>query len=406
MLAREARESVERLARAVLSVRPLVDALKSPVRVVPKVDEGGAAPRWAAHMTAVEPGIEQLLARVATRAGAPQLTLHATAADLTAIEQVVSNHLDVAAYYEVASQIPTSALSEVDDIVHDALDESFERRYRCAKVISSGGAPVRAYASGEQSDQAVVLVSACGMPAKLCDRWLDFLGKKHFAITWESRGLFEEPNDFDALRYDVAAQAEDLFAVMDHFGVKTAHLMGLCGGAVIALKAAAARPARVSSMSLWHGDFDLGATSPKTTHQRNLKALIDMAAAGRAQAASIHKLFEQSILMNVRADLAHLILYPYATAELLFRYGKLNGSIMNTDVSSLLDSVAQRTLVVTSEDDSTAHPDGSIRVAEGLSNAILHIEPHGDHLSLFDAQPHITALAARFISSETLLTTA
>jgi pimeloyl-ACP methyl ester carboxylesterase len=55
-------------------------------------------------------------------------------------------------------------------------------------------------------------------------------------------------------------------------------------------------------------------------------------------------------------------------------------------------------LVVTSEDDSTAHPDGSMRVAKGIPNAILHVEPHGDHLSLFDAQPHITALAARFIS--------
>jgi predicted alpha/beta hydrolase family esterase len=59
-------------------------------------------------------------------------------------------------------------------------------------------------------------------------------------------------------------------------------------------------------------------------------------------------------------------------------------------------------LVVTSEDDSTAHPDGSMRVAKGIPNAILHVERHGDHLSLFDAQPHITALAARFISNETL----
>jgi pimeloyl-ACP methyl ester carboxylesterase len=343
-------------------------------------------------------GLAQLLETVATRAGAPHLRLHTTAADLSAIEQVVSNHLGIGAYHEIASHMPISSLSEINETVDEVLGKSFERRYNCSRVESFDGAPLRVYSSGQRSDKAIILVSACGMPAKLCDRWMDFLGKDHFVITWESRGLFEEPSDFDALGFDVATQAEDLFAVMDHFGVKTAHLLGLCGGAVIAMEAAAAQPARVTSMSLWHGDFDLGSGSLKTMHQRNLQALITIAAAGRAQAASVHKLFLQSDVIKLRPDLAHLILYPYATAEMFFRYGKLNGSIMNTDVSNLLERISHPTLVVTSEDDSTAHPDGSMRVAKGIPNAILHVEPHGDHLSLFDAQPHITALAARFIS--------
>jgi pimeloyl-ACP methyl ester carboxylesterase len=347
-------------------------------------------------------GLAQLLETVATRAGAPHLRLHTTAADLSAIEQVVSNQLGIGAYHEIASQMPISSLSEINETVDEVLGKSFERRYNCSRVESSDGAPLRVYSSGQRSDTAIILVSACGMPAKLCDRWMDFLGKDHFVITWESRGLFEEPSDFDAMGFDVATQAEDLFAVMDHFGVKTTHLLGLCGGAVIAIQAAAAQPARVSSMSLWHGDFDLGAGSLKTKHQRDLQALMTFAAAGRARAASVHKVFQQSDVMSLRPELAHLILYPYATAEMFFRYAKLNGSIMNTDVSALLERISHPTLVVTSEDDSTAHPDGSVRVAKGIPNAILHVEPHGDHLSLFEAQPHITALAARFISNETL----
>jgi 3-oxoadipate enol-lactonase len=393
---------VERLARAVLSVRPLVDVLESPVRIVSAIDDASIQPLSAEDASPGTIGLAQLLETVATRAGAPHLRLHTTAVDLSAIEQVVSKHLAIGAYHEIASQMPISSLSEINETVDEVLGKSFERRYNCSIVESSDGAPLKAYSAGRRSDKAIILVSACGMPAKLCDRWMDFLGKDHFVITWESRGLFEEPSDFDALGFDVAAQAEDLFAVMDHYGVKTAHLFGLCGGAVIAVQAAAAQPARVSSMSLWHGDFDLGPGSLKTMHQRNLQALITIAAAGRAKAASVHKLFQQSDLMKLRPDLAHLILYPYATAELLFRYGKLNGSIMSTDISDLLDSISHPTLVVTSEDDSTAHPDGSMRVAKGIPNAILHVEQHGDHLSLFDAQPHITALAARFIANETL----
>jgi pimeloyl-ACP methyl ester carboxylesterase len=392
---------VERLARAVLSVRPLVDVLKSPVRIVPAMDDASIQPLLAENVPSGNVGLAKLLETVATRAGAPHLRLHTTAADLSAIEQVVSNHLRIGAYHEIASQMPISSLSETNETVDEVLGKSFERRYNCSRVESSDGAPLRVYSSGQPSDKAIIIVSACGMPAKLCDCWMGFLGKDHFVITWESRGLFEEPSDFDALNCDVATQAEDLFAVMDHFGVKTAHLLGLCGGAVIAIQAASAQPARVSSMSLWHGDF-AGGDSLKTTHQRNLQALITIAAAGRAQAASVHKLFQQSDLINLRPDLAHLILYPYATAEMLFRYGKLNGSIMNTDISNLLERISHPTLVVTSEDDSTAHPEGSMRVAKRIPNAILHVEQHGDHLSLFDAQPHITALAARFISNETL----
>ncbi len=381
MLTHEDRQAVARLTRAVLSVRPLVDAIEPPVRVL----DAGA-------------GLARLLGRVAERAGAPPLTPHAVAADLTAFEQVVSNRLNVGEYCGLAGRVASGALDEVDEVVDEVVGESFERRFNCSRLVSSDGAPITAYAAGARGEKAVVLVSACGMPAKLSERWLEFLGRDHFVVTWESRGLFEEPGDFDALGYDVAAQAEDLFAVMDHFGVESAHVMGLCGGAVIALTAAASRPSRVTSMSLWHGDFELGSTCPKTTHQQNLKALILMAAESRKQAAAIYKLFTQTVLTSARADVAHLVVHPYATAELLYRYGRLNGSIMDTDVSPLLHRVTQPTLVVTSEDDSTAHPAGSMRVAEGLPNGVLRVEPHGDHLSLFDAEPHITALAARFIS--------
>lgn len=386
MLTQESRQAVARLARAVLSVRPLVDVLEPPVRVL--VPPGSGAEGGA--------DVAQLLLRVAARAGAPQLTPHTSAADLTPFEQVVSKRLSLGEYGE-SSHIPSP--EEVDEIVDEVVGESFERRYNCSKLVSHDGAPLRAYAGGARGGKAVVIVSACGMPAKLCERWMDFLGRDRFVITWESRGLFEEPADFDALGYDVAAQAADVFAVMDHFGVGEAHLMGLCGGAVIALTAAAERPERVSSMSLWHGDFEFR-ECPKTMHQQHLNALIEMASESRESAAAIYKLFTDTALTNARADVAHLILYPYASAELFYRYSRLNGSIMCTDVSPVLDKVTRPALVVTSEDDSTAHPAGSMRVAERLPGATLRVEAHGDHLSLFDAEPHVTELAARFISAE------
>lgn len=106
-----------------------------------------------------------------------------------------------------------------------------------------------------------------------------------------------------------------------------------------------------------------------------------------------------SLLISLRADLAHLIIYPYATPELLFRYGKLNGSIMSMNVEPLLGSIRQRILVVTSQDDSSAHPAGSRHVASLLPQPALHVQPHGDHLSFYGAAPDLTELALQFLGN-------
>jgi pimeloyl-ACP methyl ester carboxylesterase len=151
-------------------------------------------------------------------------------------------------------------------------------------------------------------------------------------------------------------------------------------------------PERISSLSLWFGDFELGPAVPKTMYQENLKDVMLMSAAGRSEAAATHELFCSAMIKNVRADLAHLIIYPFATPELFFRYGKLNGSVMSTNVEPLLRTTPQPTLIVTSQDDDSAHPAGSRHVASLLPNATLHVKPHGDHLSFYKATPDLTEL--------------
>ena len=183
--------------------------------------------------------------------------------------------------------------------------------------------------------------------------------------------------------------------------------MGFCGGAVIALLAAAAYPDRVSSVSVWHGDFERGPSCPKTNHQQNVKALMDIAAASPSAAASVRGLLCEStrsagpggMLTKIRPEHAHLVLYPFATAELLHRYSQLNGDLMRTDVGTVLAAIRQPVLVVTSRTDDTAHPAGSIDVARRLPRASLRVEPEGDHLSLFDAAAPLVNLARTFIGA-------
>lgn len=383
------------MVHGVLAVRPLVDALNQPVCVVP-VGNGSAVyhiPREGA------PAVETFLNKVAERTCAPRFKLGFDVSRQSVFEAVVSNRLGLG-YDLVFSNSALFETAAAIEVIEQMVSEDFDQQFFRGKARSIDGASLRAYTAGSRHNKAVVLIAACGMPAKLCERWMRFLARDYFVITWESRLLFEGPWNEDKFAYDVGAQVADLFAVMDHFGVPEAHLMGLCGGAVIAVSAAVGQPHRVGSLSLWHGDYELGPRCPKTKHQKDLKALMAAIAAGRSQAEQIHQLFSRNIVKNFRKDLAHLVLYPYANPDLLFRYGKSNGSIMDTDVTPLLSKVVQPALVVTSHDDNTAHPEGSRYVAECLPRAQLRVEDHGDHLSLFDASSNVTEAAAKFLAAQ------
>lgn len=409
----ETKQLIVKLIEALISVKPLVNALEDSVRVSTVVSGKFTSDLSDFSSSINSLQIKDLLNKITARLDMRPLEFCLdTVRNMTTFEHVVSNRLAMTPDYWSKLQASMKLLSNldktnmdeiIDEIVDETVDNSIKSSFQHSEVISFDGASLKAYAGGATNGKVVVMVPPCGMPFQLCEQWLRYLSQEHYVITWESRGLFGKTDNFDALNYDVASQAKDLFAVMNHFEIEEAHVMGLCGGAAIALTAASLEPIRVSSLSLWHGDFELGNNSQKTRYQKDLQILMSMAGNNRTQAASLQKLFTQpNILENIPANLAHLVLYPYTTGELLFRYGKLNGNIMTAEIMPILEKVSQPTLVVTSFDDTTAHPEGSLYVADKLSNATLHTKLHGSHISLFDAESNITKLATKFICNQAL----
>ncbi|MEO3808320.1 alpha/beta hydrolase [Sphaerisporangium sp. B11E5] len=371
-----------RLAEAVLSARPLAGVLEHPVRVAGPAE------------------VSSLLDRMAERLRAPEFRVTGDTGGLGVFERVLSEHLGLRRR-ALNTDVPLEVVERTADEVTANAFEGFAARGEV--TVPGGGPPLPAYAAGRREDPAVVVVTPCGMPARLAERWMRYLARDHFVVTWESRGLFGHIDGAGALPADIDAQAGDLLAVMDHFEVGRAHLMCLCGGAVVGL-AAAHRDAggadtRIGSLSLWHGDFAGVPSAEKTSHQQNLVALMQMGAEGPDRAAAIHPVLCQTMLSAVPPDLAHLVVYPYATPGLLYRYCKLNGTIMRTDVTPWLAGLQRPVLVVTSTDDETACPDGSKVVARTLPEAILHVRPHGDHISLFKGDPDLMSLLGDFIDS-------
>jgi pimeloyl-ACP methyl ester carboxylesterase len=320
-----------------------------------------------------------------------------SAGDLQVFERVISDHLALADVADAVGTLPEELPAQVARLIDTAVANSFDVFFHKDTVVSRDGVPLNVYGAGP-GDETVVLVPACGMPAALVETWMRFLARDRRVLAWESRGLFGPAARGGDHAVDAAAQAADLFAVLDHHAVSSAHVIGLCGGAVIALAAAADQPARISSLSLWHGAYEFVSGSPRTRFQDDLIELMSIAAHSRAAARSVQTAFCQVALRTTPAETAHFVLYPYTNPELFYRYCRLNGSIATTDVEPYLAKVVQPTLVVTSEDDETAHPQGSKQVAEGLPNGVLRVEPHGDHSSLFHADTTLMQVAVDFMA--------
>jgi len=277
-------------------------------------------------------------------------------------------------------------------------------------VAGFGGSPLRAYAAGPTTAPAVLVIPPCGMPVELIAPWLTALSQRYRVLTWETGGLFGTVEERAALddsyldgnpQHRVQAQSADAIRVLEHFSITQADVVGLCGGAVLALAAAADRPDLVRSVSLWHADFLVHGLDCRTQHQANLAAVLDLGSRGQAAAASVHDVLTRSLLDSVPVDLAHLVLHPYATAEMLYRYCRINGAIMALDAAELVSKVGQPVLVVTSEDDHTAHPNASREVARTLACGELVVRPHGDHIALFRGADDLFELAVNFISDQT-----
>ncbi|OLZ74130.1 alpha/beta hydrolase [Streptomyces sp. IMTB 2501] len=372
------------LAHALLDTASITRAVPDRMRVAP------AEPLPAGTLSAAQ----ELLDRVTLALGLPEVEVVGEPDGLTAVELAVSRRLALRAPGAVAD-------GEQEQAVRSAL-AAFPGP--AVLVPARDGTPLRCWVAGPENAPAVAVVSACGMPVGLVARWLGALAAEYRVVTWESRGLFAAADGTglgDLADHTLDAQSEDVLAVLDGFGIAEAHALGLCGGAVVAL-AAAARSDRITSLSLWHGDYELGGEAPKTAHQRDVESLLTMVSRGRAQAAAMHRLISRpSTLETLRPDIAHYLIHPYATPELLRRYGLLNGAIMSADCRGLLDT-PQPALVVTSDRDTTAHPAGSKFVAASLPRAELRTMPDGDHLTAFDGGGELVALAREFLHSVTV----
>uniref|UniRef100_UPI003BEEEC52 alpha/beta fold hydrolase n=1 Tax=Burkholderia arboris TaxID=488730 RepID=UPI003BEEEC52 len=284
-----------------------------------------------------------------------------------------------------AGPLPEAGRSPADALAAArvrALDGAGTRRI----VRAPDGVPLPAFHAGRSNAaHPVLLIGAPGMPAELTAGWLRGFGASRPVAGWETRGMFGSlDRRVDGLAID--DQVGDAAAVLDDAGWDDAHVVGICGGAMLALAFAARHPRRARTLTLWFGDLDLGAAAPKTDHQRNLQALMEMVTSNQVSAQALRGVLVGFMAGLSDSDLAPLVLYPFANDVLLERYCRMNHPIMSTDCRPYLARITAPCLVGYGEHDTTTHPEGSRTLAALLGAELVPI-PGASHLDGMRGHP-------------------
>lgn len=170
----------------------------------------------------------------------------------------------------------------------------------------------------EEHGEGTPLVLAYGIGGNV-DMWdvnREALAAERRLILWEPRGHGRSDSPSDPARYSFAHWVRDLRAVLDHLGLRRAHVGGLSLGAGIATRFALRHPARVRSLLVTNSASAVGLPLP--------------AAALVMRARSIEVTLEQG--MDAMAELAmttnpnvaeRVALDPKARDEILDYYRRL-----------------------------------------------------------------------------------
>lgn len=273
-----------------------------------------------------------------------------------------------------------------------------ERRY-----VEAGALPrFEGFSRGEPGGEAVVLIPPCGVPAALFDPWLRALAADRLVVTYENPYLFGEWESLPAPSGDFAQETAFVGALLKEYGISRAHLIGICGGAPVALAAAAEYSPGVASLIVCHPDLNFGPQVARSPFQRQFQGFLSEAGADPRRAREVLDLFlDPNMLFGVPKKLAPFILYPYGDLELFHRYAKLNYALMAYDASDAARRFDQRLLILTSRTDRMTHPAAAHHLHRMVPGSVLSERDSGNHHDILLPTPDLFAALQDFLDADT-----
>jgi hypothetical protein len=285
-------------------------------------------------------------------------------------------------------QVYQSSLGEVDVFSNNV--DGFQSKIKKDNILSFDGTKLNVYSFGNSNKDSIIIILPTGMPMLIMKSWIEKLMLDYNVITWETRGMFSEFNEIDNnQKLDVSSQIKDLKSIFAFYSIHKIHIFGVCQGVNLALEACKEFKDIVISSSMWHGDYNWRDKNKLTFVQTNFMQMMEIAK-GLDDVSSLRSIMcspksLKKLLNDYTIEMLPNVMYPYISDRIFSNFIKLSNNLLALDLSINIDKIEQRVLIVTSNDDQTAHPEGSKELNTILENSELYVRSKGSHISFFDA---------------------
>jgi len=252
-------------------------------------------------------------------------------------------------------------------------------------TVFIGPAP-RVAVSVAGEGELLVFLHGIGGRRQNWDAQVEFFSRTHKAAAWDARGYGESDDYEGPLEFTVFSK--DLLRVLEHFGARRAHVVGLSMGGRIARNFALHHPERVQSLTLANTSPGFGALTPEQVQrfvadrrdlqpEEQAKRFLGPKASREAfdrLVASMRALHRESYLKTVAASVAQ-------------------------DLAAPIEQIRAPTLVIGSRHDQL-YP---LSIAEGMVRRIpgarLAIIEDAGHLSNLEQPQEFNRALAEFLAS-------
>ena len=228
-------------------------------------------------------------------------------------------------------------------------------------------------------------------------RQVEALSDRFHAVAWDARG-YGDSDDYEG-PLDFGDFAADVVRTLDHFGVATAHLVGLSMGGRIALDCYERTPERVASLVLCDSfpGFDPDSFSAEQREEfiRSRRDPLESGVAPRDMAPAVAKTLvspqaSAAVIQQLVDSMAILHVESYIKAiEATTRYERVAD----------LARVAVPTQLIVGEDDTLTPPSLSRQMSEAIPGAKLEVIAGAGHLSNLERPAEFDAALGAFLDS-------
>ena len=266
-------------------------------------------------------------------------------------------------------------------------------------VASLDGVPIRTFHTDLVADRpTVALALPFGLRHAAAQGFYAGLSDRFNIVTWESRFVMDFDGRPDSETISAEMHAGDLVAVVDHYGLEPADVIGYCSGAGITLLAAAKYPERFRRLLLVSGEYMLPpARCRPTSFQREVSVLLPAAAASRADAAMLHEKISAGRVKPTH-EFHEFVSLPFSSPEHLYRFGLNYLAYRKPDMIDTAGSVRHDALLIATRHDAQVTVESAEIMSEHLASSRGVVVLDGDHYQLCRGDPGIVAELVKFLT--------